>query len=124
MPGVLGLPIFWLPTFWRSFVRPTRFRLLALLACVLVPTGWVSASTAQGDPVIAASGDIACAAGTTMDSSNCGESATASLITGVSPTAVLAVGDEQYDSGLYSEFTSTGSPASYNASWGAFNAKV
>jgi Calcineurin-like phosphoesterase len=67
-----------------------------------------------GDPVVVAVGDIAqphgCAA-------PCPQSETAALAQSFSPTAVLVLGDNQYDNGTYSEYT-----GSYDLSWGhAFN---
>jgi hypothetical protein len=73
------------------------------------------------DPLVAAVGDIACdpQAPTfngglgTVDA--CHMRQTASLITGASPDAVLALGDVQYNSATLSEFR-----ASYDPSWGPF----
>ena len=82
------------------------------------PTGTTSAPP-PADPVIAVAGDIACdpddanfngGAGTT---GKCRMKTTAGLIQNMKPTAVLALGDEQYNSGSASDFL-----ASYDKSWG------
>ena len=69
-----------------------------------------SAATAIGrlrrsDPVVVAVGDIACAPGDTSNSSNCQQAMTASLAAAQHPDAVLPLGDNQYNSGLLSEYT-------------------
>ena len=68
------------------------------------------------DPVAVAVGDIACAPGDT--SNNCEQALTASLASAQHPDAVLPLGDNQYNSGLLSEYTGAGA---YGATWGAFN---
>lgn len=71
--------------------------------------------------VVAAAGDIACdptsssfngGAGT---SSNCRMLATSDLVLGMSPNAVLLLGDNQYEDGTLSQFNQ-----SYDLSWGRF----
>jgi hypothetical protein len=71
---------------------------------------------AAHDPVVVAVGDIACAPGDTSNS--CQQSATAALASAQNPDAVLTLGDNQYNSGLLSEYTGAGA---YNATWGVFN---
>ena len=71
------------------------------------------------DPVLAAVGDISCPAGDTKHS--CQQLATANLTTGQHPMAVAVLGDNQYESGLLSEFNSAGA---YNETWGQFNSLV
>lgn len=75
--------------------------------------------TPTPDPVIVLAGDIACSpadanfnagAGT---AGHCHMSVTANLAQGRQPAAVLALGDEQYNSGSPSDFLS-----SYDRSWG------
>jgi hypothetical protein len=68
------------------------------------------------NPVVVAAGDIACAPGDT--SNNCKQSLTASLASAQHPDAVLPLGDNQYNSGLLSEYTGAGA---YGATWGVFN---
>ena len=58
------------------------------------------------DPVVVAEGDIACAPGDTSD--DCEQSLTASLAAAQHPDAVLLLGDNQYNSGLLSEYTGAG----------------
>jgi hypothetical protein len=76
-------------------------------------------SPATGDPVIAAAGDIACDPGDpnfrggTGTATACRMQATADLVTAVNPTAVLSLGDHQYDGGDRAAFE-----ASYGPSWG------
>jgi hypothetical protein len=74
------------------------------------------ASGAPADPVVVAVGDIACAPGDKVD--KCKQSVTARLARSQHPTAVLPLGDNQYDSGLLSEYDGAGA---YNATWGIFN---
>jgi hypothetical protein len=71
---------------------------------------------ASQDPVAVAVGDIACAPGDT--SNNCKQSLTASLASAQNADAVLPLGDNQYNSGLLSEYTGAGA---YGATWGIFN---
>ena len=68
---------------------------------------------ASHDPVVVAVGDIACAPGDTGN--NCEQALTASLASAQHPDAVLPLGDNQYNSGLLSEYTGAGA---YNATWG------
>src|SRR5262249_5933228 len=79
--------------------------------------------TSANDPVIGAAGDIACdpasiyfngGVGTDF---HCGAQRTESLLANLGPTAVLALGDEQYECGGYQAFLQ-----SYDLSWGAVRA--
>jgi Calcineurin-like phosphoesterase len=72
--------------------------------------------THSGDPVVVGVGDIACPAGDKTDS--CKQAATATLAASQNPDDVLPLGDTQYNSGLFSEYTS---PGAYNSTWGVFN---
>jgi hypothetical protein len=65
---------------------------------------------------VVAVGDIACPAGDRTDS--CTQQQTASLAASQKPDDVLALGDNQYNSGAFSEYESAGA---YNATWGVFN---
>jgi hypothetical protein len=67
------------------------------------------------DPVAVAVGDIACPAGDTTNS--CKQLATETLARSQNPNAVFVLGDNQYNSGLFSEYESSGA---YNDSWGVF----
>ena len=73
-------------------------------------------AAASHDPVVVAVGDIACAPGDTSNS--CEQSLTANLASAQHPDAVLPLGDNQYNSGLLSEYTGAGA---YGATWGIFN---
>ena len=66
--------------------------------------------------VVAAVGDIACKAGQSVTSTTCRHAQTANLASAMSPAAVLALGDVQYNSGGLSDFQ-----ASYDQTWGIFN---
>jgi hypothetical protein len=79
-------------------------------------------SSSSGDPMIAAAGDIACPAtwgGAT--STDCRQSFTAQQIIASNPTAVLTLGDNQYEDGSLSEFLSAGA---FDATWGQFKTKT
>ena len=68
------------------------------------------------DPVIVAAGDIACVS-PTPSGGTCHQSGTAALISKIKPTAVLGLGDFQYETGTLSAYA-----ASYDLSWGKFDA--
>ena len=68
------------------------------------------------DPVVMAAGDIACKPGAPVTPLTCHEQATSDLLLGEPAlTNVLAVGDTQYEDGLYSEFNA---PDAYDGTWG------
>jgi hypothetical protein len=69
------------------------------------------------DTVIVAVGDIACPPGGTPGAP-CVQAETAEVAAAEHPDDVLVLGDDQYDSGLITEFTG---PGAYNDTWGAFN---
>ncbi len=82
---------------------------VGLLGCL----AWVSAARAA-DPVIAASGDIAC--GSNSTGANCQQAQTANVLASISPlNAVLPLGDVQYECGELSNFNNF-----YNPTWGRF----
>jgi hypothetical protein len=93
---------------------------VALYDTVLTPSQvtqhYEAAVNPAGDPVLATVGDIACPFGDTSNS--CQQLATANLVAGQHPAAVAVLGDNQYNSGLLSEYDS---PGAYNATWGQFN---
>jgi hypothetical protein len=76
------------------------------------------ALAAAGDPVIAAAGDIAHPPPAPSDAGN---ARTSDLIVAMDPTAVLTLGDNQYDGGQLSEFMGTGA---FNDTWGRFKNKI
>jgi hypothetical protein len=82
----------------------------------------VVASRAYGQAVVAAAGDIACAAdraGLTAEelerADSCHAKATSELVLGLRPDAVLALGDNQYPNGSLARFR-----AGYDKTWGRF----
>jgi len=89
---------------------------LALAGIVLVLT---PASAAAADPVIAAAGDIACDPkslsfkGGKGISTECRQKYTSDLLVGAGLSAVLPLGDTQYENGGYRKFLK-----SYDPSWG------
>lgn len=85
------------------------------------PTPTPTATPIAGaDPVIAAAGDIAC--DPTANSGapgNCDQAATAQQVINLNPTAVLALGDNQYESNTANQYASV-----YNTTWGRFKGKI
>lgn len=81
-------------------------------------TSIVTGPSTSGDPVVAAAGDIACAPG---ESNQCQQLQTATLTASQHPNDVLVLGDNQYNSGLLSEYQG---PGAYNDTWGVFNPMV
>lgn len=86
----------------------------------IVPNHVVSSSSSQvGDPVIAAAGDIACDPSSSSfkggngTASVCRAKYTGAVLSSGGFTAVLALGDEQYECGGYQAFAQ-----SYDQSWG------
>ena len=79
------------------------------------PAPPVGLNTAQGDPTIAAAGDIACPVILPRDERSCHQDDTANLIDSLAPTIVTPLGDEQYDTGTLPDFE-----GSYQSSWGRF----
>ena len=83
-----------------------RASALILLLVALLPVAQPAGATTV---TVAAAGDIARA------SFGAPQQQTADLVTGFNPTAVFALGDEQYPHGALSDFQRY-----YDASWGAF----
>jgi PKD repeat protein len=68
------------------------------------------------DPVVMAAGDIACPSGAVVTALTCHQKTTSDLLMGEPAlTKVLAIGDEQYEDGLYSDFTAADA---YDGTWG------
>jgi acid phosphatase type 7 len=86
------------------------------LSTVTMDTVAVDNST---DPIVMAAGDIACSSadvnfnGGTGTATNCQQKATSDLLMSANPSAVLPLGDEQYDSGTLTEFQ-----GGYDPTWG------
>jgi hypothetical protein len=106
--------------------RAIRRRLLALSACgatvaALLVAGGGSVATATGDPVVVIGGDVACSRsdanynGGNGTTGYCHMKTTAGLVSQINPTAVLMVGDAQYNSGSLADYK-----ASYAPTWGVF----
>lgn len=70
--------------------------------------------TTGSDPVIVAAGDAVCGTGTSSGAP-CKHVDVATLITSLNPSAVLLLGDLQYENATLSDFNTY-----YNPSWGAF----
>jgi hypothetical protein len=66
-------------------------------------------------PTLVGAGDIACPPGSAPTGDACEQAGTASLVQSLGPTAVVALGDEQYDSGKSAEFA-----GAFDPSWGQF----
>jgi len=104
----------------RSTPRRMLVAGIAALATILAGVSFeTSAPRASGDPVIAAAGDIAC---DTSDSGYnegqgtrkaCQQQATAALLVGAAPSAVLPLGDDQYECAGLSAFRQV-----YDPTWG------
>src|SRR5881275_172424 len=86
-------------------------RRVALIAC-LAALGAPGAARAA-DPVVATAGDIACGPAET-GVFPCQQAATASLLSFIHPNAVLALGDNQYNSGALADYN-----VFYGPTWGA-----
>jgi acid phosphatase type 7 len=88
--------------------------LVGLLATVLLGCSVVVSAAHAADPVIAASGDIAC--GSNSTGAACQQAQTANVLASISPlNAVLPLGDDQYECGELSNFNTF-----YNPTWGRF----
>lgn len=105
-------------------MRPAAAPVLALGLIAAAALGRPAAGTgvlAQAEPVIAAAGDIACDPGShdynqgAGTPNACRMAETADLIAARRPSAVLALGDNQYEDGALAKYR-----ISYEASWGRF----
>ncbi len=70
--------------------------------------------TSAADPVIVAAGDISCGTGT-APGLPCKDAETAALIAQVNPTAVILLGDNQYENGTLADYNTF-----YDPTWGAY----
>jgi hypothetical protein len=91
----------------------TAVPVAALALASLPPDAGGTVAAAAADPVIAVGGDISCDIGSTTDARDCQQGATAALLTGMNPDAVLPLGDEQYQ-----DATAAGFSQKYNPTWG------
>lgn len=104
-------------------MKRLRTSLLAAATAALVLTagsaGPSTASTTSGalskvaGPLVVTVGDIACEPGSAVTTTTCRDAATAKLATAYNPRYVLALGDEQYQSGALTDFTQA-----YDKTWG------
>ncbi len=94
-----------------------RRRAVVLLVALFVILTTASSAVAEGAPVIAAAGDIACAPGSARTVTKCHQNETAALL-GSGYAAILPLGDVQYPCGRLSDFN-----GSYASSWGRFRSK-
>ncbi|PWU25070.1 MAG: hypothetical protein C5B48_03195, partial [Candidatus Rokuibacteriota bacterium] len=95
--------------------RPALYRTAVVISTMLVTAlGVVAAPTvaSAADPVIAAAGDISCSS-TTVQTDRCHMKATSDLLVNAGLSAVLTLGDEQYQNGEYTNFNNY-----YDKSWG------
>ena len=83
-----------------------------LLACVAVAL--TAPAAASADPVIYAAGDIACPPGSATTATQCAQKRTSDLISW--SNRILPLGDNQYDAGALSAYTSV-----YHPTWGRFD---
>jgi hypothetical protein len=75
---------------------------------------WFAAPAGAQAPIVAAAGDIACAPGDPVTATTCRQAATSALFVGnPAITAVLPLGDEQYETGALADFQ-----AAYAPTWG------
>lgn len=94
----------------------------ALTANQLASRYKAGAAAAAADPVIGAAGDIACASSSSAFNGGlgtpfeCRQKYTSDLLVNSGLSAVLPLGDEQYDAGTLSEFGQ-----SYDPTWGRLN---
>lgn len=86
--------------------------------------GPVPPSAAQGVPgsvaavTLVAAGDVACGPDIEVNGRQCQQEATARLVEGLDPDAVLVLGDTAY------ETVTAGSLQAYDASWGRFRGRT
>jgi len=103
----------WQRTFEYGSLRPLAGGVSSAGDISYQPNSIASASVLPAsDPLIVAAGDIACTYPSTLA---CQQKSTAALIQKLVPTAVLALGDTQYETGALSDYA-----ISYNNSWGEF----
>lgn len=75
--------------------------------------------TPTSDVVVTAAGDIACASPAVTSGTTCHYGLTADLIGQVNPTAVLALGDNQYPDGTLATYNTY-----YGPTWGVYKSKT
>jgi hypothetical protein len=105
-------------------MRPVRRRAyLCALVLALIGVPLVLAARATADPVIAAAGDIACSPssqyykGGNGTSDRCRQKYTSNLLVNAGLSAVITLGDNQYDTAKLSSFNQV-----FDPTWGRFKA--
>lgn len=97
--------------------------IVALCILLLIAAGLTHGGTAQDDPVIAAAGDIACDPSDSNFNGGSGRpwachmKATSDLLVGMRLTAVLLLGDNQYEDGALRKYQQA-----YEPTWGRLKA--
>jgi acid phosphatase type 7 len=86
-------------------------RRLSLAAALASLAALTAPAAAAADPVIATAGDISCATGGAVTATTCQQKATSDLLAGA--TAVLPLGDNQYNSGSLTDYNKQ-----YRPTWG------
>jgi acid phosphatase type 7 len=87
--------------------------LLRVLLAATAVAGLLSLSlpggtaVAASDPVLAVSGDIACAPATTPNTTRCQQTATGNAVAAINPASVLPLGDTQYENGTEAEYANS-----------------
>lgn len=91
---------------------------MRLLFCLLLfSLGFTQDVSSAENYIVIAVGDIVCKPGSTPKALTCQDAATAALTQNLSPDAVLALGDLQYENGEYEHFLDA-----YDKTWGQFKA--
>ena len=95
--------------------------LVAATISGLLGLGLGPAVAAADEPgvTLAAAGDIACRPTFSFGATTCHQAGTAALIRQLAPTAVAALGDNQYEQGALSDYM-----ASFHPTWGAFKSLI
>ena len=89
----------------RSLVRVLLAGMaVAALLSLSLPGG---TAVAASDPVLAVSGDIACAPGTAPNTTRCQQAATGNAVAASNPDYVLPLGDLQYENGTDAEYANS-----------------
>jgi hypothetical protein len=101
----------------RLVVAVSAALVMSTLAGVGAARGDPLAPLLDGDPVVAAAGDIACAPPATRTTSGCHHRETSDLLVAGGYDAVLALGDVQYECGQASAYRSV-----YDPTWGRVKA--
>jgi hypothetical protein len=103
-----------------GWMRRVVGRVISLLLFANCLAGFSAPAAALASaPTLVAAGDIACPPGSLPTGDTCEQAGTAALVQSLAPTAVAALGDEQYDSGTSLEFA-----GAFEPSWGQFKSLI